>query len=155
MISGVEPTVLVEGQEARITGSGFSIAAAQNQVSVGGVAARVTSASATSLSIVVPWSDCLPPRRDELRVSVGSQSDARTIGVTPRTPEDLELQQYWYRYSYAGNGCVHLPGGVSGGEYLIGVVSTSEVPSSVARVTLVGTALGCFGRSEQKGAASS
>ena len=139
VISGIAPSVLVEGASARITGSGFSIAAAQNQVSVGGVAARVTSASATSLSIVVPWSDCLPPRRDELRVSVGSQSDARTIGVTPRTPEDLELQQYWYRYSYAGNGCVHLPGGVSGGEYLIGVVSTSEVPSSVARVTLVGT----------------
>ena len=140
VISGIEPSVLVEGASARITGSGFSIAAAQNQVSVGGLAARVTSASATSLSIVVPWSDCLPPRRDELRVSVGSQSDARTVGVTPRTQDDLELQQYWYRYSYAGNGCVHLPGGVSAGEYLIGVVSTSEVPSSVARVTLVGTA---------------
>ena len=138
VISGIEPSVLVEGASARITGSGFSVTAALNQVSVGGLAARVTSASATSLSVVVPWSDCLPPRRDELRVSVGNESDARTIGVTPRTQDDLELQQYSYRYTYAGNGCVYLPGNMSGGEYLIGVASTSEVPSSLTPVELNG-----------------
>ena len=139
-ISTVQPNVLVEGANATITGSGFAVPAAQNHVSVGGFAARVTSASPTSLSIVVPRSDCLPPRRDELRVSVGSRSDARTVGVTPRTQDDLELQQYRYRYTYAGNGCVYLPGSMSGGEYLIGVVSTSEVPSSVVPVTIAGTA---------------
>ena len=137
-ISGIEPSVLVEGASARITGSGFSVTAAQNQVSVGGLAARVTSASATSLSIVVPWSDCLPPRRDELRVSVGHQSDARTVGVTPLSQEDLELPQFNYRITRAGSGCVHLPGNASGGEYLIGVASTSEVPSSPAPVALNG-----------------
>ena len=140
VISGIEPSVLIEGAAARITGSGFSVTATLNQVSVGGLAARVTSASATSLSIVVPRADCLPPRRDELRVSVGSQSDARTVGVTPRSHEDLELMPFYYRYTYAGNGCIYLPGSQTGAEYLLGVVSTSEVPSSVAPVTIAGTA---------------
>ena len=53
VISGVEPAVLVEGAEARITGSGFSATAAQNQVSVGGRGARVTAATQMSLTIVV------------------------------------------------------------------------------------------------------
>ena len=139
VISGVEPAVLVEGAEARITGSGFSATAAQNQVSVGGRGARVTAATQSSLTITVPRADCLPPRREDLRVAVGSDSDARTVGVTPRTQEDLELPQGWYRYTYAGNGCVHLPASASGGEFLIGAVSTSESPASLTGVTLTGT----------------
>ena len=87
VISGVEPTVLVEGQEAIITGSGFSATAAQNQISVGGRGARVTAATRTSLTIMVPRADCLPPRREVLRVAVGSKSDARTVRVTPRSLE--------------------------------------------------------------------
>ena len=139
VISGVEPSVLIEGASATITGSGFSTNPIENQVMIGGLAARVTSASATRLSITVPWSDCLPPRRDELRVTVGSRSDAQTVGVTPRSQEDMELQQGWYRYSYSGYGCVYLPTDVSGGEYLIGVVSSSEDAASLTSVALTGT----------------
>ena len=136
VISGVEPAVLVEGAEARITGSGFSATAAQNQVSVGGRGARVTTATRTSLTIMVPRADCLPPRREELRVAVGSRSDARTMGVTPRSLE-TELGSYWF--TYRGNGCLHLAGNASGGQYLIGVVSNSEDPASLTGVTLTGT----------------
>ena len=136
VISGVDPIVLVEGASARITGSGFSTTAAQNQVSVGGRSARVTSVSATSLSIIVPRSDCLPPRREELRVAVGSKSDARTVGVTPQSLE-VEPNHYWY--TYGGNGCLHLPGNASGGEYLIGVVSSSENAASLTGVAVTGT----------------
>ena len=136
VISGVDPNVLVEGASARITGSGFSATAAQNQVSVGRRSARVTSASATSLSIIVPQSDCLPPRREELRVAVGSRSGARTVGVTPQSLE-VEPNHYWY--TYGGNGCLHLPGNASGGEYLIGVVSSSENAASLTGVTVTGT----------------
>ena len=139
VISGVEPSVLIEGASATITGSGFSDDAIENEIMIGEFAARVTSASATRLSITVPWSDCLPPRREELRVTVGSKSDARTVGVTPRSQEDMELKQGWYRSTYAGYGCVYLPADVSGGEYLIGVVSTSEDAASLTGVTLTGT----------------
>ena len=136
VISGVEPTVLVEGASATITGSGFSASATQNQVTVGGLVARVTAANPTTLSIVVPWSDCLPARREELRVSVGSRSDVRTVAVTPQSLE-VEPNHYWY--TYGGNGCLHLPGSASRGEYLIGVTSISEDPASLTGVTLTGT----------------
>ena len=140
VISGVDPGVLVEGASTRITGSGFSATAAQNQVSVGGRSARVTSASATSLSIIVPRSDCLPPRREELRVALGSKSDARTVGVTPQSAEYYSaLQAGFYVYSYAGSGCVHSPGSGTGAEYLLGVVSISEDPASLTALTLSGT----------------
>lgn len=136
VISGVEPAVLVEGAEARITGSGFSATTAQNQVSLGGRGARVTAATGTSLTIIVPRADCLPPRREELRVAVGSKSDARTVGVTPQSLE-VEPNHYWY--TYGGNGCLHLPGNASGGEYLIGVVSSAENAASLTGVTVTGT----------------
>ena len=136
VITRVEPTVLLEGAPATIRGSGFSSAPGNNVVLIDGLPASVTAASSTSLSVIVPYSDCLPPRRAELRVTVLNLSDARTIGVTPRTPEDLALPQGFYRYTHAGNGCLYLPGDVSGGEYIIGVVSTSEVPSSLTPVTM-------------------
>ena len=123
---------------AIITGSGFSATAAQNQVTVGGLAATVTTASATRLTITVPYANCLPPRREELRVKVGAGSDATTVGVAPLSQEDMALEPGWYRSTHAGSGCVHLPVSTSGGEYLLGVVSTSEDPASVAGVTLTG-----------------
>ena len=135
-ISGTDPVVLLEGAAATVFGSGFSATTELNQVSIGGLPARVTAATGTAVSIEVPRADCLPPRRADLRVAVGGRSDMRTVGVTPRTQEDLELPLGHYRYTYAGNGCLHLPGDPSGGEYLIGVVSTSEVPSSLTPVTM-------------------
>ena len=138
-ITGVDPTVLIEGGTATITGSGFSSNPADNQVSIGGLTATVNSASETTLGIQVPRSDCLPPHRSELRVAVASHSHALTVGVTPRSKGDLDLPRHHYRYTYAGNGCVHLPGNSSGGEYLIGVTSISEDPRSLTTVTLDGT----------------
>ncbi len=135
-ITAVEPAVLFEGANATIRGSGFSSVLGNNAVLIDGLAATVTAASSTSLSVIVPYSDCLPPRQAELRVSVLSLSDARTVGVTRHTREDLELPQGFYRYTDAGDGCLYLPGDASGGEYIIGVVSTSEVPSSLTPVTM-------------------
>ena len=133
IITSVEPEVLVEGEAATITGTGFSPAGPDNDVSIGGLAATVTSASETSLSIMVPGADCLPPRRAELRVAIAASSDVRTVGVTPVIPEEP------VRVTDAGDGCLHLPGSGAGGEYLIGVVSISEDVSSLTPVTLNGT----------------
>ena len=138
-ISGTDPLVLLEGAPATVFGSGFSAAAELNQVLIGGLPTRVTAATETALSIVVPIADCLPPRRTGLHVTVGERTDLRTVSVTPRSKEDLELPQGWYKYTYAGNGCLHLPGNVSGGEYLVGVVSVSEDPALLTGVTLTGT----------------
>ena len=67
---------------------------------------------------------------------MGSRSDARTVGVTPRSLE-TEPGSFWL--TYGGRGCLHLAGDASGGEYLIGVVSSSEDPASLTGVTLTGT----------------
>ena len=138
-ITGSGPGTLVEGGLATIRGQGFSFLPAHNAVSVGELAATVTSATDTALTIQVPRSDCLPPRRTQLRVAVADESDMRAVGVTPRIKEDLDLVQHQFRYTGPGNGCLHLPGNASGGEYLIGVTSISEDPSSLTAVALYGT----------------
>ena len=134
-IARVEPTVLIEGKAATIIGSGFSTLGFRNHVLIDGVRAEVTDATRTRLSITIPKFDCLPPRMSQLRVTVGGEVATRTVRVTPRTLEDLELEQYWFRYTYAGNGCVYLP---PGDEFLIGVTSTSEDPGSLTPITLTG-----------------
>ena len=140
-ITSVAPATFLEGAQATISGFGFSSVPADNEVLVGGLAATVTASSATSLSVTVPVSDCLPPRRAELRVTVEDDSDARLVGVSPRSREDIDLPVGWYRYTHAGNGCLHLPGDDAGGAFVIGVVSISEEPSSltpVAATSIVG-----------------
>ena len=108
----------------------------ENVVLVGGLLATVTSAAPTSLVIEVPYADCLPPRTTGLSVTAFGRSDAREVGVTPAREEDLAIPVGWYRYTYSGNGCVHLPRSATGDQYLIGVVSTSEDPSSLTPVTM-------------------
>ena len=138
-VSGTVPVVLLEGTAATVFGSGFSPIASENHVYVGELPARVTAVTGTALSIEVPLADCLPPRRAELRVDVRLRSDARIVGVTPRSEEDLGLEPGWYRNTRAGNGCLHLSGNALGGEYLIGVVSVSEDPASLTGFSLTGT----------------
>lgn len=135
-ITGVAPPVLVEGESATIRGQGFSSKPGDNEVRVGGLPATVTSADATSLVIEVPYADCLPPRTAQLGVTALGRSDEVPVGVTPAREEDLALPQRWYRYTLAGDGCLHLPRSAAGGEYLIGVVSTSETPSLLTPVTM-------------------
>ena len=135
-ITRVEPTVLIEGTPATIHGSGFSSVPGNNTVLIDGFRAMVTQATSTRLSVTVPYADCRPPRQAQLRVTVGSLTDARTVGVTPVSREDLELPQWSYKVTSAGYGCLHLPGDATGGDYLIGVVSTSEVPSTLTPVRM-------------------
>ena len=137
-ITGIEPAVLIEGQDATIHGTGFSAVASENRVTIGGLAARVSAAAETRLTLTVPRAECLPPRQTLLLVSNSSTTASRSAGITP-PPEDVDLPVGWFRYTAAGTGCLHLPGSAAGGEYLIGVASTSELPSSLTPVSLSGT----------------
>ena len=139
VVTRIEPSVLIEGEEATIHGTGFSPSASVNQVTVDGLPAVVTSATATRIAFTVPRADCLPPREAVLVVSNSLGSDSRSVGVTPLAEDQLEIGVRGYRFTHAGDGCLHLPGSVNGGEYLLGVTSTSEVPSSLTPVSLSGT----------------
>ena len=138
VVTRIEPSVFIEGEEATIHGTGFSPSASVNQVTVDGLPAVVTSATATRVVFTVPRADCLPPREAVLTVSNSVTSDSRSVGVTPLAQEHIDIDARSYRYTFAGDGCLHLPGNVNGGEYLLGVTSTSEVPSSLTPVSLSG-----------------
>ena len=137
-IGTVEPAVLFEGWEATIRGRGFSTSIANNLVLLDDIPAPVTAASATELTIRVPRGDCLPPRKAKLGVTVLGLSDTLQVSVTPAGSEDFDLDPGWYRYTRAGNGCLLLPGDAAGGEWLIGVLSTADEPSSLSSVTVSG-----------------
>ncbi len=72
LIASISPDPAREGFAATITGSNFDPVAANNTVTVDGVAATVTAATATSLDISVPATACLPARDNgQFVVSVG------------------------------------------------------------------------------------
>lgn len=139
-LTSTTPVVLLEGQAATVHGTGFSPTPADNTVTVGGLAATVTAATTTALTVTVPSADCLPPRRTSVSVTAGGKSASLTVGVSPLAQADLDLPVYYYRYTSSGSGCVYLPGNAAGGSYLIGVMSTSQTPSSLTAVSLEGTA---------------
>lgn len=130
-ITAVEPSVLVEGQAATIRGSGFASTTAGNQVLIDGLVTTVTSASATELGVTVPVSDCLPARSVVVEVDVGAESATRAASMTPAPIWQLQLGQILY-----GGRCVHLGAGVGTEKFVMGVLSTSEVPSSLTPATL-------------------
>ena len=128
-IQSVNPDPLVEGGQATITGTGFSSSAAENQVTIGGLAAQVISASTTQLQVSVPLADCMPPRTGTLMVSKGGSSASTSVTVTPENLSRLEVGQGLLYQNPSG--CLNLADGSAGEEYLIGVLSASEVPSSL------------------------
>lgn len=131
-IDTIEPEVLIEGETATITGSGFSSVS----VTVDTLEAMVTSRSDTRLTIEVPRSDCRPARRAELQISAGSESSDTVVGVTPPIRQTSEWPRFEVVDTIPGEGCVHLP---ASREYLIGVVSTSDDPGTVSSLALAGT----------------
>ena len=136
-IAGIEPAVLVEGGAATIHGTGFAAVASENRVTIGSLDASISSATSTRLTLTVPRATCLPPRQALLLVSNPSATASRSVAVTP-PPEETALAVGSFRTTPAGTGCLHLPGSASGGEYLIGVLSTSEAASSLTAVSLAG-----------------
>ena len=135
----VEPPVLVEGESATITGWGFSpLARRERRIRRRSFPAPVLSSTSTRLSITVPRADCLPPREVVLSVSTAAGGDSVTVGTTPLSPEELNWPRFEWHHTSSGEGCIHLPGGARGGQFLIGVTSTSEDPSHLASVTLAG-----------------
>ena len=134
-IAGTEPAVLVEGGTATIHGTGFSTVASENRVTIGGRYASVSSATPTRLTLTVPPGECLPPRQALLLVSTPATTASRSVAVTP-PPEEIALPVGSFGATPAGTGCLQLPGSATDGEYLIGVLSTSEAASSLTPVSV-------------------
>ncbi|HEU4697804.1 MAG TPA: IPT/TIG domain-containing protein [Gemmatimonadales bacterium] len=138
VVTGVSPSPLVEGQAATLTGTGFT---ATTTVTVDGVPATVTSASATTLAITVPVV-CKPARTGAVRAANGlSQSAAFSAPVAPAATLALDVGKQVVLTDPATH-CIQFGASAASEDYLIGVQSTSELVSSVTPITVTGSASG-------------
>ncbi len=133
-IQTIQPSILVEGQTATITGTGFGATTAENEVTVDGLAATVTSATATQIRFTVPTADCEPPRTTTLSVARAAKHVTAQVKVTPATLVSLAV--FEGKYVPGGGSCLPLASGQSGELYLIGALSVSEDPASLTSASL-------------------
>jgi hypothetical protein len=138
-ITQVNPDPMVEGQAAAIVGTGFDPAILDNQVTIGGLDATVTNASATTLDIVVPTGACRPGGSTD--VVVTSVSGGTTPGFDaqfePNPVVSLSVGQQTIIEDPAAF-CLQFLAQGADEEYLIGVQSVSDVGNALTEVHLTG-----------------
>lgn len=135
-IESVSPTPLVEGQTATLTGTGFDPNPASNLVTVDGIAAAVTAASATSLTITIPTYDCKPQRAVNIRVTVaGIPSRAKADSLRPASFLNLAVGEQSILRNPA-DFCLQFARASGTESYLVGVQSVSETATSLTAVTV-------------------
>jgi len=137
-ITAVTPTTLVEGQAATITGSKFGATPGENVVRIGGVAASVTAASATSLQIIVPNLNCKPAQSIAIDVTVGGNtSAAKSQAFAPASTFALAQGQQRV-IATPTDFCLQFPAATGSETYLIGVQSIVESATSVTPAVVTG-----------------
>jgi len=135
------PTTLREGQSATLTGSGFDPGNTQNVVTIDGVGAAVTAASATSLTVTVPAYDCRPARNVAVQVTVGGIPAApATVPLDPALAALNLLAGQQTILTDPTQFCFQFAAAALDETYLIGVQSTLEAASNRQPISLVGTA---------------
>jgi hypothetical protein len=139
-ITTITPSTLIEGQAATITGTKFGASAGANVVRVAGVTASVTSATATSLQIVVPNLNCKPAQNVNVDVTVaGNISTPKSQPFTPATSFTLAQGQQKMIAS-AADFCLQFGTSNASEKYLIGVQSVSENVTSVTAANVTAEA---------------
>ena len=136
-LSTVSPDPLVEGQAATLTGTGFNLTPANNAVTIDGVAATVTMATATQLDMLVPTFDCKPARDVDVKVTVAAVT-TNTVSHAAEPAAFLSVgvgQQVLI--TDPASFCLQFAASTSSEAYLIGVQSVSEVASGLTDVQLV------------------
>ena len=126
----ISPNPLTPGATATIQGTGFGSTAANNSVTVGGVAAVVTAATTTTLTVTIPASLCLPTGNSAVRVTVsgGGSTQADHPFQSGTEPLAVAIGQQTTINSPA-NFCLQFPAAAASEVYVIGVQSVSEVAS--------------------------
>jgi hypothetical protein len=138
-VETVNPSPLVEGQSATLTGSGFASDPVANQVTVDGAPATVTAASPTSLSITVPRYDCQPQRPVGVQVTVsGIPSKLKVDSLRPASFLSLSVgEQLIVRNPV--DFCFQFARASGNERYLVGIQSVSERATDLTAATLIGT----------------
>ncbi|MEX2472847.1 MAG: Ig-like domain-containing protein [Gemmatimonadota bacterium] len=132
VIGSVSPSPVVAGDTAIIRGLGFDPDPAANDVTLDGFDATVASASSVELRVVVPDADCSPAREAWVRVAARGMADSTTAPVHPGSVVTLAAGEG----VYAEDGCLHLAAADGDAEYVVGILSASETPSSLTPAAL-------------------
>lgn len=140
-LASVTPDLLVEGSTAILHGSDFGPTPSLNTVTIDGLTATVTAASATRLSITVPVFDCRPQRMVSVQVSVGGKSsEAVDQPLEPVGLMDLGVGEMAL-FQEPADFCLQFPTAPAGaGEYLVGIGSAEEKPDDLLTVSMAGAA---------------
>src|SRR5690606_27456166 len=117
-IASIQPAVLRPGITATITGGGFAGNPAANTVTVAGIAAVVTAASSTELTIAVPSADllpCQPTQPVPVVVTVAGVSGSRDHPLEVATRRTLDPGESLLITNAGDARCNELPN--DGGRY--------------------------------------
>ena len=136
-LSTVSPDPLVEGQTATLTGTGFDPTPTNNTVTMDGVSATVTAATATQLDVVVPAFDCMPARDVSVEVTVAAvTTNTVTRAAEPASFLTVAVGQQLL-ITEPASFCLQFAASAANEAYLIGVQSILEVPLALTDVRLV------------------
>lgn len=137
ILTGITPDTLVEGQAATLTGNGFAATPANNTVMIGGVAAVVTAALPTSLTVTVPAFGCQPARDVNVTVTVGGiTSNTVSRRLHPTSFVNLAVGQQ-LNVANPAQFCLQFRPSATGGDgYLVGVGAAAEIPTSLLPFSL-------------------
>jgi hypothetical protein len=140
-LDALEISSAVPGASLNLSGRNFSPNAEQNVVLFSGMRARVTSATATALSVTVP--ECLPERSVSVTVQLGVvASTSRPLDILPGgSVQALPVGGVFDADDADGYPCVTLPGDGTA-EYLVIAQAASTVGSATHPVTLFGLSRG-------------
>jgi hypothetical protein len=140
-VASISPDTLVEGQSATIAGDGFDETnLANNIVTIDGVAATVTAATPTELTVTVPPFDCLPTRVVGVAVGLGGfalpsiDHPVRPVEFVTLAVGEMQLirdpAEFCLQFSASS---------VGGDAYIVGVGSVLETPTATMFTATTGT----------------
>lgn len=140
-VTAVAPATLTSGATATITGSGFSATAANNTVTIDGVAATVTAASASSLTVTVPALPCTPSHSGAVSVTVNAVTGTRNHPIQAATQHTLAVGASVVLNTATTARCNELHNANANALYYVSVYNTNTTYSTTgASFELKGTA---------------
>jgi hypothetical protein len=140
-ISSVSPATLTSGITATISGTGFNATAANNTVTIDGVATAVTAATSTTLTVTVPTLPCTPSHNGSVSVTTSGLTVQKSHPMQAGTAHNLAAGASVILSSAAAARCNELHNANTNALYYVSIYNTSSTYSTTgAAFELKGTA---------------
>ena len=141
VVSSITPAVLTPDVAAVITGTGFSPTAAQNTVTINGIAVGVTAATSTQLTVTLPGANqfpCAATHNASISITANGETGITQHPLRVATPQTLNAGESIMFASTAQASCNEFA--QSGGRYLVVVHRPDGATGSTAPFQLKGEA---------------